>query len=407
MNVKQRMSVNQNTQTHSTMGYEKDKRASVQIKIYRGLEGFNKIENDWNCIVDELNQKSLFHMPQWYKSYINASDDKCANLNFFVMYREEYPIAIFPLETFEKTLWKTRMKLRGLKIPQPWETPFGDFIYEKEEVNKPIINILLNNIESYLGHKWDYIELPESIFEDSSIWFSLKDDRSALIHSQKQGNCYYLQAKSYEEVKKKFSRNFKKSLRNARNRLNCLGNVEFLFLRAKDDVNWALQDLIKLEGSGWKGKEGTSIKDNQSSIKFFKELRVNFSESEQFEIELLRINNKCIAGLLCIFIDDTAYAMKVGYDEKYSYVSPGVLLLDEVIKRYSNDTTVKTINFMSGYATAERWRPLPMDVFNILIYNKSILGLIYSVVRKYEIINKARKGIMLLKKSCAKGRRKY
>lgn len=344
-------------------------------------------------------------MSQWYKSYVKTLNNNGDNLLFFVMYRENSLAAIFPLETFERPIGRTKMKLRGLKIPHPWDTPFGDFIYEKEAANKQLLNELLANLGKYLSDKWDYIQLPQRVFENSSIWYSIRDDHSAFIHSQKQGGCYYLQAESYDQIREKFSRKFKRNLRQQRNKLSRLGNSEILFLRTKNEINWAFQDFIELEGSGWKGDEGSSIKNNQTFVKFFEELRDNFSEDGQFEIELLRVNNKSVAGLLCLLTDDTVYALKIGYDENYSSVSPGVLLLDEVIQRYSNDASVKTINFMADYASAEPWQPLSMDVFSILICNKSLLGLLYSINLKHKISEKVKKALMFLKKGVLRGRR--
>ena len=66
--------------------------------------------------------------------------------------------------------------------------------------------------------------------------------------------------------------------------------------------------------------------------------------------------------------------LKVGYDEKYSYLSQGTCLLNEAIKRYYDDKLCKTINLMSDYKTGENYKPSSMDVFSIQIFNRSIAG---------------------------------
>jgi hypothetical protein len=205
--------------------------------------------------------------------------------------------------------------------------------------------------------------------------------------SEKKGEVYYFKVGSYEKIHKSLSKHFKQNMRTARNRLARENKVEFLAVRAKEDLkNWAFQEFIDLEGGGWKGEQGTAIKSNCKIKNSFENMVLNFSDDSKCEISLLKVNGEYIAGLLCFLTDDAVYLAKVGYDERYSYLSPVVILFDELIRRCSNDEHVREIHLYSDARWIAKWEPFSMDFFNIIIFNKSAIGLLHYLLIKSELL---------------------
>jgi len=348
--------------------------ASISIKVFQGKEGFHKIKNDWNRIVDTLKDKHLIHLYEWYKSYIDTVDDNDFNAIFLVMYRNSEPFAIFPIEEHVKNI--VGFKFRILQVPHCNDIDMVDFIFEKKNDTEKLMELLIDNLEKYLNHKWDCIYFP-NVLENSSIYFSLQKSPINRVTVDKVGECHYLQCGSYETLSNTFSGNFRNQLKKKRNRLSRLGNFEYISIRKKDTIKKAFDDFLEIEASGWKGAIGTAIKPRSKIKRFYENLIDNFSDNDKCEINFLKINNEIVAGSFHLLTDNTFYLLKTGYDNKYSKVSPGVLLQDSVIKKYSNDPAFKTINMISDYKWGISWNPLSMDVFNIIVFNKSVSGLIY------------------------------
>lgn len=388
---------------------------SITIKVFRGKEGFHEIKNDWDRIVDKIPHKHLFHSYQWYKSYFETLKGADFNSIFVVMYKDDAPLALFPIEScvignnnidnlpdfkylsdgkneignvilglvfLARFLKVFGFRLRILQIPHCRDVDYGDFICTAQENNEVIMGFLIDCLKA--EYHWDFFILP-NVTENSCVSHVLKSSSYTTMATEKKGESFYLQGESYEEITKKFSKKFRRNLNNARNRLSRLGNFKYISVRKKDDLKWAFQEFLEIEASGWKGEAGDAIKQHWKLKTFYKNLFINFSETQRCEINLLMINNKSIAGLLCILTDDTIYFLKIAYDEKYSSASPGILLLEDVIKRYSNDSLFKNIDMMSGYQWTERWKPLSVGVSNIVIFNNSLLGSISFFFIKYAL----------------------
>jgi len=196
------------------------------------------------------------------------------------------------------------------------------------------------------------------------------------------GESQYLQCESYEQIRQKISKHFRSELNLKGNRLSRLGDVEYISARKKDDLNKEFNDFLELEASGWKGQHGTAIKSNVKDKKFYENLTDNFSDIDSCELSLLTLNNEIIAGSYWLVNDSTVYFLKIGYDKKYSKVSPGVLLLDHDIGKYADDHSINTISLFSDYQWQARWKPSSMDVFNIIIFNKSSFNVFcYSLLK--------------------------
>jgi hypothetical protein len=364
----------------SSMGDEVE---PVSVRVHRGKKGFYQIQNEWCQLVDMLEYRHLFHLCQWHQSYIETLDDE-ESVFFVLMYRNERLIAIFPFEKREKRVFGIKCSL--LQIPHDEDMDIVDFICDETENDEDLIDLLVRSLKTKLGFSWTGIVYP-NVLDESSIKRSLKKTGYELIVSEKTEGCFYLQCKSYEEITDNLSRKFRTNLKRAKKSLSRLGDIVLFSTSTKSDMQWALRELIRLESSGWKGKAGTAIKDNTQGMTFYANLVENFSENGGCEINLLRINGSSIAASLDLRVDRTVYGIKLGYDENYSKFSPGVIMLDELLKKYCNDCSVDTMNLMSGEKWMAKWKPSSFDMFRVMIFQKSVIGrLLYHAYRNEHLM---------------------
>jgi CelD/BcsL family acetyltransferase involved in cellulose biosynthesis len=219
-----------------------------------------------------------------------------------------------------------------------------------------------------------------NVFEDATVLYGLRSSPDLPQVKEKAGKCFYLESGSYDELTRGFSRNFKKVLRQVRNRLAKLEHVEFVTVREGADLAAAFRELLELEASGWKGRDGVAMRSQEQP--FYARLAENFAARGRCEITLLKVEGRSVAGLLSLFAGDTVYPTRIGWEESFSHFRPGVALLNEVIRRYADDPQIQRINLLSEAAWAERWQPLSMDVFHVYLFNRSLRGrVLYSLAR--------------------------
>jgi hypothetical protein len=87
-----------------------------------------------------------------------------------------------------------------------------------------------------------------------------------------------------------------------------------------------VEAFLDLEASGWKGKEGTAMKNLPADAAFFREATRGAFERGQLLMLGLFLDGRPIA-LKCNFLAPPgSFAFKIAFDESFAQHSPGVLL---------------------------------------------------------------------------------
>jgi CelD/BcsL family acetyltransferase involved in cellulose biosynthesis len=211
--------------------------------------------------------------------------------------------------------------------------------------------------------------------EDSSIFASLQSHSPSQVISIPSSHCDYLLCEPLEEIQGRLSKNFRHNLRKARTKLETLPNVEWVTARSPDELKRAFVDFLTVEASGWKGAAGTAIHTNERARLFYEMLIDTLASQNICEINLLKTNGRTIAGQFCLVTGATSYILKIGYDEDFSPVAPGQMLLVQTVDRYARDGNVKFINLITDAEWHERWKPHQLSVWEVSIFNVTPLGL--------------------------------
>ena len=115
-------------------------------------------------------------------------------------------------------------------------------------------------------------------------------------------------------------------LRRQERRLNELGPCKVRLYETPDDIRRGLTEFLRLEASGWKGREQTALASSDASREFF--LRIAHEAMAQGRLRLLALELSGVPiAMMCDFITGNgAFGFKIAYDESYAKQSPGLLL---------------------------------------------------------------------------------
>jgi CelD/BcsL family acetyltransferase involved in cellulose biosynthesis len=131
-----------------------------------------------------------------------------------------------------------------------------------------------------------------------------------------------------------------KELRRQRNRLADHGRVEVDIARAPDGVAVAIETFLKLEASGWKGKRGTALAQDDGDAAFIRRATSALAASRQCEIVTLKAGASPVAAAIVLRHQDRAFYFKLGVDERFAKFSPGVQLTLELTRHLCADPAV-------------------------------------------------------------------
>lgn len=358
----------------------------VSITLFQGMEGLESLRDAWNEIVSGMTRRHFFHLWEWHHSYLKCLAPDPDKLMFFLFTKGEAPVAIFPLQFTRIPLGG--LKLKALTFPSHDHMPICDIICHRDALQLPLFQLLVQHLRNQ-GESWDVIHLPH-LLEDACAIKAIQQHPPSAFLFRREGGCDCIDVTgTYEALG--LSGKFRYNLKRTRQHLNQLPGVRFTFAQDGLDLEEGLDAFLDVEASGWKGSQGsgTAIKLQPRLVSFYRELIGAFSVSGKVAINTLHADGKCIAAQFCLLSDDTVYMLKIGYDEGYKRYAPGKHLVDLFIRRYMENCTVKSINFVAEREWHADWKPKTISISKLYIFNASMSGIIgFAALKLHGILKK-------------------
>ncbi len=173
------------------------------------------------------------------------------------------------------------------------------------------------------------------------------------------------------EPEQNFNTGRKAELRRRRKKAQSRGDIAVEIISPDpQNVDALLEEVIAVEGSGWKGETGTSIASNKNALAFFQIYARLASEAGIFRLCFYRIDGKAAAVTIGVECDGAFWQYKVGYDEAYKNCSPGTLLLVETVRHAAN-AGLSRYEFLGHASWMKEWTTdeHPLVRFNYYPFN--------------------------------------
>ena len=135
-----------------------------------------------------------------------------------------------------------------------------------------------------------------------------------------------------------------KELRRQRNRLAEHGAVDFDVARTPAEMAAAVETFLALEASGWKGKRGTALGQDEGDAAFIRRATSALAEVGQCEIVTLRAGEAAVAAAIVLRHQDRAFYFKLGVDERFAKFSPGVQLTLDLTRHLCADPAIAMVD---------------------------------------------------------------
>jgi len=184
----------------------------------------------------------------------------------------------------------------------------------------------------------------------------------------------------------------RRNLARLRRRLAGEGIVRSERVRDGQALASAWERFLEVESSGWKGADGTgtAIRDDTVLRGFYRALLdpialtgadgADGADNEPSGrgglrpvIDLLWLDEHCIAAQLGLEANGCLSLLKIGYDERHAACAPGSLLLEDALS-LARDDGLHTLSLVTGPTWAERWHPERRTLWHAVRYTNSIGG---------------------------------
>ena len=346
----------------------------LQVDVYRGRAGLAAVSEQWRILLDGLRRKRFFHYYGWWKSYLDSLDREPDAVSIFVVRNAGQPVAILPLKRCTRKWYGLRASVWNL--PEHPHLPLNDILCGRGVTAADVIAALTRALREHESGSWDVLGFT-SVLEESPLAGFVTGTSSRVVTTLLE-TCDYLTCHgAYEDIAVEFSRNFRSNLNKARNKLAREQGVDFTSVTDHSGLIRAFAEFAEIEVSGWKGAKGTgtAIKLHPELMKFYQSLIDELSACGAIMINILKVGDRPIASQFCIKDEDTLYVLKLAYDEDWSRVAPGNMLLERVIQEGIRSKGFQYINLVGDPPWFKDWQPNSLSVYNIWLFNRTPVGL--------------------------------
>lgn len=146
------------------------------------------------------------------------------------------------------------------------------------------------------------------------------------------------------------SRKDRQELRRRERRLQELGNLTRVTLGPDEDLQRWIDDFLRLEASGWKGKQGTAMKCSDANRRFLTQTFEAAYRRGRLEIVGIDLDGKPLARSTGFLAGDGGYAFKPAYDEAFAKCSPGIIA---EVARIRNLHELPGVRWMDSFTDAD------------------------------------------------------
>lgn len=312
---------------------------ATNVEEINDRTAFLLLKNEWNDLVESTGGEPFYRhefIRIWIESFAAS-----AKLRILILRDSARRLmAIMPL--IEQSTFFCGFPVRQLISPANSHSCRFDLIAQDgASASKEFFSYLSAN------RNWDLLQILD-VPEDGKMPHLYKAAEQANYPVgawESQHSPYLNLPDTYPKLMERFSSVFKTTLRRRWKRLEKLGKISFEVVTGGTELQQCLKECYAVEESSWKGRQGTAITQSTNTYNFYNKLAHASAHEKYLSLFLLRLDGKLIAFQFNLNYNSTVYTLKLGYDENYKECSPGLVLLNEIIK-YCIEQKVQKCDFL-------------------------------------------------------------
>lgn len=149
-----------------------------------------------------------------------------------------------------------------------------------------------------------------------------------------------------------------------------------------ESVDRELDEVFRVEGSGWKSRRGSALAQNRALATFVRTVSGRLARRGELRVAKLTCAGQTVAVQVCVESDARYFVLKMGYDEKYSAASPGLVGTIDILRHVLDAGC--GFEFLGVAEDWQRkWQPLERRHCAVLFYPNSLRGLTARAVDEF------------------------
>ena len=297
--------------------------ASHTAEVIGDYASFVALESEWNEAVQRARVPHPFLRHEWVRTWWDSfAGDR--QLHLVIVRGDDRIVGIAPLMRENAVIYG--LPVRRLALLANDHTPRTDFVVagDENDVYRAIWNSLACEMDS-----WDVLQLtqlPGTSRTITAMSGLASADRLPSGRWKSSDSPYLELAGTWETYWASLSAKFRSNVRNRLSRLTQIGEPVLEVLSDTPAIAAGCDDAWRLEASGWKDREGTSIGSDPNVQKFYTLLAERAADRGWLRLLFLTVGGKRIAVSYSAVYDGRLFLLKTGHDREFHACSPFKLL---------------------------------------------------------------------------------
>ena len=188
-------------------------------------------------------------------------------------------------------------------------------------------------------------------------------------------------AGEYARFIKTRSANFRRSLRQCRNRLGRVESGVFEVLTTGPEARPGVERLFRLATKSPK-EQDAEVSMGEMGERFFADIADAFAASHGYENRFLTVDGEDVCGMLSLRLGRAIYPMITFYDPAYRSLSPGRLVLNDLARHYWERGDVDHIDLNSNTENVLPWSNTQRDFVTYYACNRRPYSALIALLRR-------------------------
>ena len=337
----------------------------VEVVIANERESIQRFYKEWSQLAQQCGH-SFATYPFWCQAKLGITED-LEKVVLVLVYDQQQLQAVLPFE--RKTLSRAGLAIDYLELFYANEMGICDIA---STVPLPSLWPAICQALRQKGIPCQFVKCQHYLSGSNVDQSQLASVAGFTKVSHQSSSLVFPQG--YTAFMEGYNTKFRRNLRRLTKKARGMGELHLECVCEPEQLERAFQHFLQVEDCGWKGEQGTSIQKQADALAYYRSLLAGFAEVGACQINLLMLDQQCIAAQFCVRVEKTLYLLKIGYDENYGAISPGQILIDRLVEYGAESQTFDEVSFVTGYGWMDRWSPTLKPVFLSYLPTGHILG---------------------------------
>jgi len=319
------------------------------VETVTDTDGFIRLESEWNDAVDRAGVTYPFLRHEWLRTWWDCFGAG-RHLHVIIIRSQGRIAGIAPL--LRDTAPMYGVPIRQLQLMHNDHVPRADFIVagHDEDVHRAIWKELMAQHNHWDVLKFSQIPQESKTLEALSL---LAAEDGCATGVWESGSSPYLEITgTWDEYFRGLTGKFRQNVRNRVSRLRRLGEPTLEVVTSGSAVQYACDDVVRLEASGWKRNAGTAISSDAAVDRFYRHLAPRSVDAGWLALLFLSVNGVRIAASYALRYQRRLFLCKTGYDPDFAASSPFKVLASLAL-RWAFDEGFTEVDFLGD---PEPWK---------------------------------------------------